>query len=125
MDKLHRFYKEISFQTNAAGVKYVTAMEAHDYPIFSMIYHPEYRLMLDPTPETIEIATTLSRFLYTQAVQNFKDRNEKGIAVSDDASEPQPVDSMINQQMLMTGDRYIPAFGIKKHIGKRWFSGAD
>ncbi len=71
MDQLHRFYKEISYGTTPAGVKYVTAMEAHNYPIFSMIYHPEYRLMLDPCPETIEIATTLSKFLHSQAVKNF------------------------------------------------------
>jgi hypothetical protein len=99
MDKLNRFYKEISHQTNQAGLKYVTAMEAHNYPIFSMIYHPEYRLMLDPCPETIEFATILSKFLHSQAVLNLKARSDKGLLMPDDVLLPQPVDSMTCKQM--------------------------
>lgn len=64
MEGLHRFYKEISYATNKAGVKFVTAMEAHAYPIFSMIYHPEYRLIMEANPDTILIAATLSNLLY-------------------------------------------------------------
>jgi len=70
MEELHRFYKEISYGTTPAGVKFVTSMEAHNYPIFSVIYHPEYRLILDPSPETIEIATSLSKHLFNEAVMN-------------------------------------------------------
>ena len=88
MDNLHRFYKEISYGTTPAGVKFVTAMEAHNYPIFSMIYHPEYRLMLDPNAETIEIATTLSKYLFSEAVKNFNERKAKGLTVSDDMDQP-------------------------------------
>ena len=58
LEGLHRFYKEISYGTLDDGRKYLTAMEAHNYSIFSVIYHPEYRLtMWDPNADTIEIAT--------------------------------------------------------------------
>jgi hypothetical protein len=70
LEGLHRFYKEISYGTTKAGVKFATAMEAHAYPIFSMIYHPEYRLIMDANPDTILIATTLSKLFCSLAVQN-------------------------------------------------------
>jgi hypothetical protein len=53
-----------------------------------MIYHPEYRLMLDPNAETIEIATTLSKYLFSEAVKNFNERKAKGLTVSDDMDQP-------------------------------------
>lgn len=96
LEGLHRFYKEISYGTTAAGVKFVTAMEAHAYPIFSMIYHPEYRLIMDANPDTVLIATTLSKLLGTLAAQNLQDRLAKGLQARDDAMEPQPVDSMVH-----------------------------
>jgi len=27
--------------------------------------------------------------------------------------------------MQITGDRFVPAFGINKHIGRRWFSSSE
>jgi hypothetical protein len=71
MEGLHRFYKEISYGTLDDGRKYVTAMEAQNFSIFSVIYHPEYRMFMDPNPDTIEIATLLSKYLCSEAVKNF------------------------------------------------------
>ncbi len=96
-------------------------MEAHNYPIFSVIYHPEYRMMMDPSPETIEIATQLSKYLFSEAVKNLRDRQAKGLQVPDETDQPQPVDSMNHQLNYFGPGRNIPAFGINKHIGRRWF----
>jgi anthranilate/para-aminobenzoate synthase component II len=42
IDSLNAFFKLISVNTNAEGVRYITGFEAFKYPIFSVIYHPEY-----------------------------------------------------------------------------------
>jgi hypothetical protein len=39
--------------------------------------------------------------------------------------ESQPVDSMVQQEFLITGERFIPAFGINRHIGRRWLSSEE
>ena len=80
---------------------------------------------MDPVPETVEIATSLSKFLFSQAQENFMHREAKQILVSDDVMQPQPVDSMTHDQMMIAPGRFIPAFGINKHIGTRWFGVHD
>ena len=40
--KLKDFFKIISYDTTSAGVRYPSGLEAKNYPIWCVLYHPEY-----------------------------------------------------------------------------------
>jgi len=42
---LNRFFKVISTDVTEKGEPFLTALEAHNYPIYALMYHPEYQLM--------------------------------------------------------------------------------
>ena len=56
IDSLNAFYKLISVNQHPEGKRYVTGFEAYNYPIYSVIYHPEYQMMMNPGPFTQAIA---------------------------------------------------------------------
>ena len=47
------FYKVISTDVTNDGKPFVTAIEAYDYPIFGLQYHPEYQMMQYLTEDTL------------------------------------------------------------------------
>ena len=56
IDSLKAFYKPISINQHPEGMRYITSFEAYNYPIYSVIYHPEYQMMMNPGPDTQAIA---------------------------------------------------------------------
>ena len=57
----------------------MTAFEAYGYPIYGLMYHPEYQMLsylskdqwvTKRTPETMAIIENLSRFIYETALNN-------------------------------------------------------
>lgn len=42
IDSLKAFFKVTSANESPEGLRYLTGMEAFNYPLFSVIYHPEY-----------------------------------------------------------------------------------
>lgn len=64
---LKGMYKLISTDSHANGTKYVTAMEAYEYPFFSVLYHPEYNWQMKPCDETKAIAQGFTSLLHDYA----------------------------------------------------------
>jgi hypothetical protein len=60
MPLLNRHYRKIATQVNKDNIRVVTVMEAFNYPHYSMIFHPEYRMMMEPNEDTLEFARSLS-----------------------------------------------------------------
>ena len=90
IDSLKAFYKLISINQHAEGKRYVTGFEAYNYPIYSVIYHPEYQMMMNPSPTTLGIAKGFSDLIYNEAKKNYHQRQSeqrKGIMV------PEAIDS--------------------------------
>ena len=72
IDSLKAFYKLISVNESPEGLRYVTGMEAYNYPLFSVIYHPEYQMMMNPNPLTLAIAKNFSELIANEGRKNFK-----------------------------------------------------
>ena len=69
------FYKVISTDTKN-NVEFANVIEARDYPIYGMIFHPEYQMVSFESEikmnnlindKTAEIALGLSQFLFKEA----------------------------------------------------------
>jgi len=46
---LKKFWKVIAYDSYLFGFKnYPTIIEAHDYPIYAVLFHPEYQLTKRP-----------------------------------------------------------------------------
>ena len=56
IDSFKAFFKIISINQHPDGMRYITGFEAYKYPIYSVIYHPEYQMMMNPGPVTHAIA---------------------------------------------------------------------
>jgi anthranilate/para-aminobenzoate synthase component II len=74
IDSLNSFYKCLSVNQTEAGVRYVTSMEAYRYPFYSVIYHPEYQMFMTPGPDTLAIATNLSKLVAEKGRELFTAR---------------------------------------------------
>jgi anthranilate/para-aminobenzoate synthase component II len=66
--EVNSFYKAISKQVLKSGLVYITGMEAYKYPIYSVLYHPEYQMMMNPNEDTLAIANSFSRLLFNKGV---------------------------------------------------------
>ena len=71
----------LSTDRTEKGIKFLTALESYDYPIYALMYHPEYQMLeyLSQTTlntidnkDTIDIIEHLGHFIYRQALQNRK-----------------------------------------------------
>ena len=71
IDSLNAFFKLVSVNQNPEGIRYITGFEAKKYPIFSVIYHPEYQMMMNANPVTLAIAKGFSELLYNEGKKNF------------------------------------------------------
>ena len=74
IDSLNAFYKLISVNQHPDGMRYVTGFEAHKYPIYSVIYHPEYQMIMNPNPVTLAIAKGFSDLIYNEAKKHYHQR---------------------------------------------------
>lgn len=85
--KLSKTNKMIQTDTHSSGVKYVTAMEALEYPFFSVLYHPEYNM--DNCEEANQIAQGMSDVLYDYALRHqaatLERRKERKVKLIDES----------------------------------------
>jgi hypothetical protein len=88
IDSLRAFFKLTSINQHPEGKRYVTGFEAHNYPIYSVIYHPEYQMMMNPTPTNMAIAKGFSDLIFNEAKRNYQQRElKKGVML------PEAIDS--------------------------------
>ena len=67
------------------GIRYITAMESTKYPLFSMLFHPEYMYYRFPSDDTRLIAKSISTLLNQVAQKNIKkERDLKGLQMIED-----------------------------------------
>ena len=71
---LKSFFKVLSTDRTEKGIKFLTAMESYEYPIYAIMYHPEYQMLeyLSQTTlntidnkDTIDIIEHLGHFIYS------------------------------------------------------------
>ncbi|XP_074657334.1 gamma-glutamyl hydrolase-like [Tubulanus polymorphus] len=74
---MRQFFKVVSVNTDDEGTEYISTMEARNYPIYSVQWHPEkfsfHWNMKANTPHTsraIEFGQTLGRFFISEARRN-------------------------------------------------------
>lgn len=60
------FFNLISINTLDNGVQFPTAFEAQRYPIYCVLYHPEYNMVLNKSDKTLRIANSFSKILSSQ-----------------------------------------------------------
>jgi hypothetical protein len=85
IESLHKAYKCIAVNTSKEGIRYITAMESPKYPLFSMLFHPEYMYYRVPSDHTMLIAKCVSTLLNQVAQTNFKkERDLEGVQMIED-----------------------------------------
>ena len=59
------FFKLISIDTvtEGNGLQYPTSYEAYNYPIFCVLYHPEYQMIINRNETTMRIANSFSQLI--------------------------------------------------------------
>ena len=75
---LNRFFKVISTDVTENGEPFLTALESINFPIYALMYHPEYQLMeflsektfnVVNNPDTRAIFENLGQFIYKEATR--------------------------------------------------------
>ena len=85
IESLNKAFKCIAVNTSEEGIRYITAMESYKYPLFSMLFHPEYMYYRFPSDDTKLIAKCVSSKLNQVGQTNMKkDRNLDGIQFIED-----------------------------------------
>ena len=54
----------------STGLRYPTGFEANNYPIWSVLYHPEYQMFMNRNEVTLSIAGSFSGHLHRGAIKN-------------------------------------------------------
>lgn len=67
------------------GLRYPTGFEANNYPIWSVLYHPEYQMIMNRNEVTLTIAGSFSAHLHRAAIKNMSLRASKTAIVSTNA----------------------------------------
>ena len=61
----------------STGLRYPTGFEANNYPIWSVLYHPEYQMFMHRNEVTLSIAGSFSGHLHRGAIKNMSLRASK------------------------------------------------
>ncbi|CDW89591.1 gamma-glutamyl hydrolase 1 [Stylonychia lemnae] len=100
IESLRKFFKVIATDTLIFGFSpYTTIIEAHDYPIYAILFHPEYQLQnytgwlslaTNKNEDTIQIANLISEFYKQESLKNehkFENQEEFNKLRSEDVLE--------------------------------------
>lgn len=71
-----RLFKEISYDTLEDGTPYPVAFEGKKYPIFNVLYHPEYLMVMEQKnkDEAIAVARGFSKLLFEEGLNNMRQK---------------------------------------------------
>ena len=76
---LNNFFKLLSTDVAENGVTYITGLQSNNFPIYALMYHPEYQVMdfesehtfnVVKNQQTIDIFEHLGEFIYKEALRN-------------------------------------------------------
>jgi hypothetical protein len=110
-----RFFKLVSTDTLESGLQYPTAYEAHKYPFYCVLYHPEYQLMLNRNDTTVAIANSFSSLLYKDALAHKEKTETDSSKALKHAYRPLPMsEGMRPGFKVMPSKQQIPVFGIER-----------
>lgn len=74
MAPLNTFLKLLSIDTLDDGLKFPTAFEAHNYPIYCVLYHPEYQMTMNHSETIMNIARSFSSILLIEGLRNIEQK---------------------------------------------------